>query len=584
MKKLLHPVAMAIMLVYGIVALQPTRASQPEPEECPTLQLCLDKVREVADPGRGLTGPEQRVAQRLAEFGEKAVPDLVDMLADPDEAVATVAAAALGDVETIHPKFLPQIRVGLDRGIPWLPRALGRIGTEEAAEEAVKRYLAADSSPGNQEAYAIRTLGSIAIPPIVEAARCRQGDCDGRHYSLLGHALASVDADRTKAARDLFEIVRDAPTPEVARAVLILIADLGTDGLVLEEDLLELRRIRPEYSGAVGHALIGIRSSLAGEEFQRRLVEQRDGFGLVLILRDLAEVGSAGVSAGPAVAGLLGSAEPDVRVAAARAIGFIGYQDASHALAALLQDPLDARLGWAAAESLGRLQADAALGALQSAADIHWYPPVRKAAALAVDRIESRTGYPEDEETVGFPFLFYAYEDMGIGLENCESIALAKVPEAEAAMLAPSDDPALFEKLRLHVEGVSSPRSPDFVVPVPDGWLAGADVGEWGGSLVHFGSDGLATPLVEENAKAIHRVGDTLVLVTGLAHLSLNRGALYQLRMDPVSGWQARMWRRLPGAPTSSMLVESGELLVNGYGGSILVRADGSMRMAPCSD
>jgi hypothetical protein len=46
--------------------------------------------------------------------------------------------------------------------------------------------------------------------------------------------------------------------------------------------------------------------------------------------------------------------------------------------------------------------------------------------------------------------------------------------------------------------------------------------------------------------------------------------------------WTANFWRRLPGAPYASTVVDNGELLVHTYGGSLIVGPNGDMRMADC--
>jgi HEAT repeat protein len=365
------------------------------PDECATVQSCIERISTLDDPSPGLSRAEQALVLRLSQFGDSAVPDLVDMLADQNEYAASIAAAALGDVESIDPQFLPEIVAGLGRGLGWLPRALGRIDSDEAAQEAVRRYLVSRSAPYNQEAVAIRLLGSRAIPYILEAARCPPGDCDERYFYLLGFVLGEMGPERAAAADGLFTIARDSVTDNLAEGALIMISMLGEQGRLLEDRLLELRQARPELSPAVADALIGIRSAYSANEFVDRLANETDTFENRLTLRDLAEVGTVAASAGPTVVGRLESPEPDIRLAAARTLGFIGYGDAAAPLTALLDDPMDVRLNWAAAESLGRLRASSAREALLSTAEDHWYPPVRETANKAVRNIESWLEYSD---------------------------------------------------------------------------------------------------------------------------------------------------------------------------------------------
>jgi hypothetical protein len=60
---------------------------------------------------------------------------------------------------------------------------------------------------------------------------------------------------------------------------------------------------------------------------------------------------------------------------------------------------------------------------------------------------------------------------------------------------------------------------------------------------------------------------------------------VYRLRQSGNGEWTAEPWLQLPGAPFSSWPVDTGEILVNTHGGgTILIAADGRMRMAPCLD
>ena len=123
---------------------------------------------------------------------------------------------------------------------------------------------------------------------------------------------------------------------------------------------------------------------------------------------------------------------------------------------------------------------------------------------------------------------------------------------------------------------------PDVALKIEDGWLAGSDRGEWGGELVFIPNTGKTVTLINKNVEDIYKFGDKYVVVSGLAHMLLNDGEVFQLnRKDNL--WYIEPWINLPGAPASSWLVDTGELLVNTYsGGSILISKNGDLRMAPC--
>jgi HEAT repeat protein len=585
------------------------------PDRCRTVQACIARLHKVAEPPRDfaqyISQEEQAVINRLLQFGEQAVPPLIELLADPNEDVAQIAAAALRDVDHIDSRFLPRIIAGLDRGLPWLPPALGRIDSPEAAREAVERFLVSESDPYSQEAYAVELSGSRAIPFIVDAARCRRS-CRRSDYLNLGHVLGEMGEAKAAAAPGLLSITTDDASPKIAVVgALHMIASLGEHGQSIEGELLGLRDRRPDLGYEVDSALVGIRSAAAGEVFSRRLKEEPN----ILTLRDLAETGVAAVDACPVATDLIDHPDWDIRVATARALGFIECQAAAAKLMQLLDVDFDVQLNWVAAESLGRTRAAVAQDALTRIAGTHWYPPVRQAATTALEHIEAGTTYVR-RYSYNFPFEFFAYEHIGEGVRTCPTIPLPLKTEPESKKLSLPNAKEELESLSYQTELLSygtnekpatdengepevievTPENiaefretihqvPNVALRVDDGWLVGSDRGEWGGELAFIGDDGTLTVIVNENVKNIHLVGDRWIVVAGLSHLLSSRGMLFDVFRTPAGAWSYSPWRRLPSAPKSSRLVETGELLIEDYyGASILVSEAGSMRMAPCED
>lgn len=580
--------------------------------ECRTLDACLAQLHAMARHpdgyGSRMSREEDELVRRLVAF-DGAVPALVPLLEDPDTNVANIAAAALREAKHIDPAYLPQIRKGLDRGLGWLPLALARMDSDEAAKEAVSRFLVSEGAPNNQEAFAVEQSGLRAIPYIVDAVRC--GSACGANTGLLGSVLAGMSEEaRANAAPELMNIARDASvTDAVAIDALDMIADLGTAGVVVEADLLRLRTQLPQRTALIDHALIGIRSTQAGALFAAQLRLSPD----VHDLRDLAEAGPAAIDAGETTAALLNHDDPGIRVAAARALGFIGYRQAIGALMATLGDPVDPRLAWAAAESLGRLQATEALPALDSTARIHWFPPVRKAAAEAARHIREGVPYQAQFHRRNFALEFFAYEHIRNDGPGCEKPVDAVQIEPTSMKLYERTAPAQLKALTYSiVEEMPPPpppplgengvrvtettsgavaERPNVVKHVPTvalrvdgGWLAGSDRGEWGGELVFVGDDGSQQKVIDENVEDIYRLGDRYVVTVGLAHLGSNAGAVLELRHAADGHWQASPWRILPAAPQSSFLTRNGDLLVTVYTDTpIVISPDGTMRMAACA-
>ena len=65
----------------------------------------------------------------------------------------------------------------------------------------------------------------------------------------------------------------------------------------------------------------------------------------------------------------------------------------------------------------------------------------------------------------------------------------------------------------------------------------------------------------------------------------MNSGMIFKLQRGENGQWVSIPWINLPGAPKTSWYVETGELLINTYGGgSLLLSNDDSFRMAECSN
>lgn len=101
-----------------------------------------------------------------------------------------------------------------------------------------------------------------------------------------------------------------------------------------------------------------------------------------------------------------------------------------------------------------------------------------------------------------------------------------------------------------------------------DGHLAGFDRGEWGGKLVFISSQGKEVELLDENVAGIFRVPGGVVVFTGLAHLSLNKGEVYAVVQNPDKSISAKLLVALPGAPFNPVQTEDGDVLFGVLDGS----------------
>lgn len=571
-------------------------------ESCADLDACVERLRFLAlraNQYSSLDASDLALIERMSTV-EGVTARLVSLLADPDKDVAELAAAVLSNISNIDPAYLPQVKAGLDRKLGWLPRALGRMDSDEAAREAVARFLVSEDAPNNQERFAVRLSGRRAIPWIVKHARCKPA-CGENDIYLLAAALKDMGDERAEAAPALMDIA-EAPSSSrtVSRGALELVAALETDGLGIEARLLALSLTHPELKHSVDLALIGIHSELAGDIYASSLSPESDP----VALRDLAILGRAGRSAGPKVVELLHAPDWELRIAAATALGEIGFEPAIPLLVEVAQDLSDVRLQWVAVRALGRLRAADARPVLARLVDDHWYPPVRDAAAAALQELTLPPVAPDADNAERRSIdRFWSWWDMGSTAPECDRVAVES-----REMPGTLDGNTDAERIQLMSLAYPKParypppppkpgvrpsehaKAPTRVMKVPgvalrldDGWLVGTSEGEWGGELV-FIEDGDRTKVIAtQNVRGIHRLGSRVVVLSGLAHLSSNRGVAFELvRQD--KDWQLQTWRGLPAAPIKNSMTASGDLLVQtAGGGTLLIAPNGAMRMAPCS-
>ena len=578
-------------------------------DPCSTVESCIAKIYDVAKSPESeysqISDEEWSVAKRISLFGEEAVDKLIPLLSGTDEDVAQIASVALRDVKRIDPKYLPNILTALDSDMDlgWLPPALGRIHSSEAAEEAVKRLLVSDSAPGNQEAYAVRLSGIRAVPYIVEFASCKK-ECGRRDHYILGTVLSDMDeASRREAAKMLIISVKETSSDKVQKGILVMLGMLGKPGLVIEPDLLALKSEKPFLEEIIDQVLIDIGSAHAVAILANWLREEPDSEKL----RDLSVLGPLGRDAGPVVVELLEHPRWIIQIAAAKALGFIKYRGAVPQLLTSLNDESDVILNWVSAQSLGRIADNSALNALKQVSISHWHPAVRRSAEKALINLETLSEYERPQNKAGFAFT------SNLQTEPCEKVALKAIEElSESKLYTIADEQKLnslsypseiiglglkdgtehkansngvieftVENTQMYREPID--QVPDMALRVVNGWLAGSDRGEWGGELVFIGDGEKPVFILRENIAGIYRLGDRYIALAGLAHLGFIDGTIYEIKLYDNGSWNTKLWRKLPGAPYSSRLVETGDLLINTYwGGSILVSAEGSMRMAPC--
>ena len=583
-------------------------------ETAVSLEQSLARIEEVASAKQThkLSQKEKALIEEIVGFGPEALPDLMELMDDEKRAVTVVTAEAIEEIvdemDTLDEKFLPAILQGLEHDHSGLLNVLAKIRTPAARRAYLSHYLIERSLPDNQLKSERARLGADKVITVIES----DGGVESRRFFLMGAALGSfTEEDGRLAASELLKVFFEKETTlERRKAILVVISELGPAALGVEEEIITIWENEEDLKDEAAQALIGIGSKKAGQLLGEQLKASPD----IYLLRDIAEKGVVAEGAGTEVAKLLESSDWDLRLGAARTLGFIGFRGADERLMELLGNPVDVRLNYVAAESLGRLKSDASLEALAKTAENHWHSAVRAAAKKAVGKIQSASDYEWEYAPWNFASGYFDYQHLGVELP--EEYRIPAIVEPQSLRALSGDDPKFIERLRYPREILSLATDEDIKqaaksedgkttangvtvvkednafflrkeilqepwlgLRVPDGWLLGGSRGEWGGEIVFKGEGDQYYEILKDNVIGLFTLGERIIAVTGLAHLTLNSGLIYELKL--VDGkWRAERWRALPGAPQSVGKLQNGEIMVATEGGGGLVLSeDGVLRM-----
>ena len=115
------------------------------------------------------------------------------------------------------------------------------------------------------------------------------------------------------------------------------------------------------------------------------------------------------------------------------------------------------------------------------------------------------------------------------------------------------------------------------VEKVENGWLVGFNAGEWGGALWWFSEDGkIRKKLTDENVVGLAKTSTRILALTGLAHLGMDHGKVFDVTQDKTGKWKADVLVNLGAAP-QTFIVESPEsVLVITTKSLVRVKTEGS--------
>ena len=150
--------------------------------------------------------------------------------------------------------------------------------------------------------------------------------------------------------------------------------------------------------------------------------------------------------------------------------------------------------------------------------------------------------------------------------ESKVKIRLDKLQDHQASL------PAIINSRSVAV-GTKGYRS---VEQVDDGWLVGLDVGEFGGGLWWFSSDGKSSKkLSEDRIKGFAKTSTGVFAVTGLAHLSFDDGKILQIGNGTAGNRKIQTLADLGSAPQAFVVESSDSLLILTIRGLVRVKTSG---------
>lgn len=482
----------------------PTPVS-PSLSDCRTLAACLRQLDAIAPThksGAGSPSLDAEMAGRLESFGVPAKREVLKRAAGDDKDWRELAGWLLMYWTSFDVSDVPDLVKALhaDPG-GGAAKPLGRIGTREAIDAIVEDVRLHGAA--NQSGFALSQLGDRGFPYLLPLL------ADDKRWRDAATILHDMKPDATHALNQWVAIALDPKQSEQNRVgALRGIGVLGSSAKSVAPQLRSLPYDR-NFNELLPKVLMAMGDASAAKVAILSCGRSKDpywsDFGTDVCLSRAAAYGDA---ARPYANWLLStfadSENGGDRADAASAVGFIGYREASGRLIEMLHDP-DWHAVYAAARALGWSGAKEALPTLQDVAKTHWLADVRAAAEVAVNALNTETGFlarPKLEPgTLGSP---PSVDDFSIDATNAPDIKPcdSNVWSWKGRTFRGPGHAKM--NLALAARGV-----------MPAGTVTGSDNGEWGGELVWHPSNGASQYLYSGNVEGIEAAGAGFIAVFG---------------------------------------------------------------------
>lgn len=107
-----------------------------------------------------------------------------------------------------------------------------------------------------------------------------------------------------------------------------------------------------------------------------------------------------------------------------------------------------------------------------------------------------------------------------------------------------------------------SKASASQMLKVEDGWIAAYNRGEFGAAIYWFSEDGLSRKMLSgDQVNEFMLEGDRIFAVQGLAHLSLSRGSMIEIKKE-AAGWAVSQFIRLPESAEAIARIGAGDYVI----------------------
>lgn len=495
----------------------------------------------------GISQEEMKIAESIHGFGNSAIPELVKLLKHSEPQVRKRAAYTLSLFNDIDERYLNDLIEALNNGEEWLAPNIARVGSDKAIISLINA-IKKSKEPKSTLGYSFKIVGSKSIPYLIKLLDCKD-NCDEDLLYTVSSIFGLLEKDAIPAVNILDSLAKSKNNSIDSRKFAIRsLGEIGVYAKNVDSDLISINKNEsPVFSAVILSALKDMKSPLAVELLVNKLDTIKSSDEKIFVMRDIAEMGHNAVKAGERILKYLNNEDWDLRVAAARTLGFIGYKPAISELIKLLDDEPDWRVNYVAVQSLEMLDAKEAITLLKEVESKHWYSLVREAAKKAISNITNSKQVPIAQSNSSL--YFFSYENDGYNIDNCDI----------------KED---FKQMRLDCWS---------------GYLIGEDKGEWGGSLKFYNSSGKEFTLINDNIKSIFNIDNNIVVIAGLNHLVINTGTVYRLIKKDEKILVKKMLI-LPGAPLKMQKLSDNELMIATIGGTVILSKDLKLRQATCKE